>query len=403
MTEVKTNPKVNFFVNYSNAIGGNKDYIEKRKFYSSNKNKDYMNYIMTGISDMKNMDYVEYIKNEHKCYGIFNQDGLISAEERKRIRNELRKTKSVIWDALITFEEEFGKKWCDSYEQAYNLLKKELPKFFKRAGLNPDNIEWFAGLHENTDNRHIHISFFEKKPLRIRPNKKEKQFSIGKLPKSAILEFKPIIEYSATDFKAREILARKRVLDKAQEELNNKSNLILKNKLLKLANKFPKEGHTYYADENMSFLKTEINSITDYVLSGNKNTLSLQEDFINLAREKDEGFARYCKRNYCKQPYSFEQIYKQDMYRRVGNIVIECAKKLKYQDDQRLKLNATFKAQKIKQKKQLWNELEECFRLNAKVNYELVQCFQDFMESLERARYSRLVEEGELDAEMSRW
>ena len=63
MPESKTTPNVNFFVNYSNANGGNKEYLEKRKFYSSNKNKDYMNYIMTGISDMKNMDHVEYIKN----------------------------------------------------------------------------------------------------------------------------------------------------------------------------------------------------------------------------------------------------------------------------------------------------------------------------------------------------
>ncbi len=400
MIENNSPPNVNFFVNYSNAKGGNQEYLEKRKFYSSNKNKDYMNYIMTGIKDMENMDYVEYIQNKHKCYGIFNQDGLISAEERKRIRNDLRKTKSVIWDALITFESEFGKKWCNSFEQAYNLLKNELPKFFKRAGLNQDNIEWFAGLHENTDNRHIHISFFEKKPLRIRPNKNEKQFSIGRIPKPVILGFKPIIELAATDFKAREILARQKINEKVKEELSKNSNLILKNKLLNLANKLPEGQQHHYSNDSMSFLRTEINSITDYVLSGQKNTQSIQEDFINLAREKDEEFAKYCKRNHCLQPYSFEEKYKQDMYRRVGNIVIQCAKDLKFKDDQRLKLNAKYKAEKIRQKNKFWKELDECLLLNERVNYEIIHSFQDFMESLERARYSRLVEEGELEAEM---
>ena len=197
-----------------------------------------------------------------------------------------------------------------------------MPKFFKRAGLNQDNIEWFAGLHENTDNRHIHISFFEKKPLRIRPNKNEKQFSIGRIPKPVILGFKPIIELAATDFKAREILARQKINEKVKEELSKNSNLILKNKLLNLANKLPEGQQHHYSNDSMSFLRTEINSITDYVLSGQKNTQSIQEDFINLAREKDEEFAKYCKRNHCLQPYSFEEKYKQDMYRRVGNIVI---------------------------------------------------------------------------------
>ena len=137
-----------------------------------------MNYILTGISDMKKMDYMEYMNNKEKSYGVFNKDGIMSAEERKRVRQDLRKTKSNIWDCLITFEEKFGKKWCDSYEQAYKLVSKQLPKFFKRCGLNPDNIEWFAGLHENTDNRHIHISFFEKEPQRLRPNKNSKTFSL---------------------------------------------------------------------------------------------------------------------------------------------------------------------------------------------------------------------------------
>ena len=88
------------------------------------------------------------------------------------------------------------------------------------------------------------------------------------------------------------------------------------------------------------------------------------------------------------------------MYRRVGNIVIQCAKDLKFKDDQRLKLNAKYKAEKIRQKNKFWKELDECLLMNERVNYEIIHSFQDFMESLERARYSRLVEEGELEAEM---
>lgn len=344
---------VNFFVNYYNPKNSSEKAIEKRKYYSSNKAKDYIGYISTGIEDMKKMDYVEYMQNKEKSYGIFNQNGLISDEYKKELRKNLRKTKSVIWDGLITFEEKFGKKWCNSFEQAYELVKTELPKFFKRAGLNPSNIEWFAGLHENTDNRHIHLCFFEKEPQRIRPRKKGKYFSIGKLPLPAILECKASIELSATDYKAK-MRATRLVIEKhAQEKLRQKSGLILQSKLLSLANNFPATGHLQYNSANMSNLKPEIDSITKYLINKNSDLQSAYSDFVNLAREKDEKFYEYCKRNKVKQPYNFEKKYTQDLYRRIGNKVIECALYLKNLNNKRLSYNAQIKSQKYAQKKRL--------------------------------------------------
>ena len=120
---------------------------DKRNYYSSNKYDDYLKYVATGIKDLEKLDFVEYSNNSTKSSGIFNQNGLMSKEQISDFRKDLRETKSVIWSGIISFEEDFGKKWCCCYEQAYELVKNELPKYFKRAGLNPDNIEWFAGLH----------------------------------------------------------------------------------------------------------------------------------------------------------------------------------------------------------------------------------------------------------------
>lgn len=116
-------PNVNIFLHYYNSHGGNKEYQNKRQFYSSKTNKDYMNYILTGINDTKKFDYLSYMNNKDKSAGVFGRNGLLTSNERKEIRQALRKTKSVIWDMVISFEEKFGKTWCDSYEQAYNLIK----------------------------------------------------------------------------------------------------------------------------------------------------------------------------------------------------------------------------------------------------------------------------------------
>ena len=393
-------PKVNFFVKFYAPQYKSQAMQEKRKYYSSQKAKDYMNYIITGINDIKKMDYVNYMENREKSRGIFNQNGLINNKQKAELRNKLRKTKSVIWDAVISFEEEFGKTWVNSYEQAYNLVKNELPKFFKRCGLNPDNVEWFAGLHENTDNRHIHLCFFEKKPTRIRPNKKVKQYSNGKLSKVAMQEFRANLELSATDFKAREIKIRENIKQATSEELNTKSGLVLNNKLLHLANGINNLDNTFYSSMEMAPYRAEIDSITSYLISKSKPVQTAYDEFISQARYKDEKFAHYCKCNHCEQPYTFERKYMQDIYRRIGNEVIKCAKKLKYIDDKRLMFNAKIKSQKYAQKKSLVAQIVECMEMSAQVDYEAIKAFEDYLRKLDEARYQILVEEGYIEAEM---
>ena len=90
----------------------------------------------------------------------------------------------------------------------------------------------------------------------------------------------------------------------------------------------------------------------------------------------------------------------QDFYRRIGNVVIEEAKKLKTKDDERLKLNAKYKAQKIKQKKKLFNEIQECLYISQKVNYEIIKTFQEFYNKLEELRYQNLIEQYQSQNEM---
>jgi len=62
-------PNVNFFLNFYGPNNSSYFYKEKRKYYSSNKAKDYINYIQTGIEEFK--DYIEYANNREKSSGIF--------------------------------------------------------------------------------------------------------------------------------------------------------------------------------------------------------------------------------------------------------------------------------------------------------------------------------------------
>ena len=322
----------------------------------------------------------------------------MSKEQIADFRKDLRETKSVIWSGIISFEENFGKKWCGCYEQAYELVKSELPKYFKRAGLNPDNIKWFAGLHENTDNRHIHLLFFEREPQRLK--NEEKHFSRGYISNNAMDFLKANIELSATDFKAREKEIRLRLTKSVKEQLSDVSGLKLKQMLLDLANQFPERGHTFYDCDNMRKLKPNIDNISNYIISHNVDISIYKNDFDDLVSEKQKLVDSYCKRNGAPKPQqNLSEKYTKDLYHRLGNLVIESAKSLKGQEIERLKLNAKYVVQKRMQKDKLWKELEHCMYLNSKCEFEAIKCFQDYMRKLEEMRNKTLIDEGYLSSD----
>ena len=393
MAECKAVPNVNFMLefclpNYPN----NPEMQDKRKFYSSNKYNDYMKYIDTGIKDLKNIDFVEYSNNNSKSSGIFNQDGKMNKKQIALTREYLRETESVIWSGVVSFEERFGLNWCNNFEQVKNIMQSELPKFFKRAGLNPDNIEWFAGLHENTDNRHIHLIFFEKQPQRLTDN--GKGYSMGKLSCLAMDEFKANMELCATDFKAREIRIRTNLIKEANEVFNEVSSLKLKSMLVKLSNNFPPEGHLYYNSENMAHLQPQIDKISDYILKHNYRIKKEKSYFDDALKEKQDTIDKYCKRNGYKQTSTIGDQMQKDLYRRIGGIVIKQALEVKKLEFERTQLNAKYKMEKAKQRQKLSQLLDQCIYLNRLVEYEAIHSFQEFMRNLEEVHFKRLKEEG---------
>ena len=151
------------------------------------------------------------------------------------------------------------------------------------------------------------------------------------------------IELSATDFKAREKEIRLRLTKSVKERLNDVSGLQLKQMLLDLANQFPEQGHTFYDSDNMQKLKPNIDNISNYIISHNVDISIYKNDFDDLVNEKQKLVDSYCKRNGAPKPQqNLSERYTKDLYRRLGNLVIESAKSLKGQEIERLKLNAKY-------------------------------------------------------------
>lgn len=393
-------PNVNFLLNYVETMRGRdsndkylKEHLEERRFYSSIKDDDYLKYVNKGSNEK--LDYVEYSGNKEKSHGVFNEKGLMTSEMIKEMRTMLRNTDSPIWHGVISFTEEFGDTYCNTFEKAFELMKNELPKFFKNAGLIPENIVWYAGLHENTDNKHIHLSFFEKEPLRNKQGHKEVCFSDGIIPIKAINKFKISAEIRLLQITKEIQLARKTLTDEMKKDM--KLGDYMKH-INSLYFSLPHEHRMSYDSENIKPYKEQIDMVVNAIIMSNEDLQRKFNDFRSFIVKRDYEIKEAYKRinvDY-KDKLLFDKCI-DDIYRRLGNIVLRTIRdirweqrKVEYETTKRLALK---RIEKNKRKIML----NRCLKLNELVNREIINAFQEYREKLQDANFKRLKEEGLLD------
>ena len=372
-----------------------------RDFYSSGSNNDYIGYVSKGITESRTYDYVSYMDDNDKSSGVFDSNGLLSKQDIKVLRKMLRETKSCIWDMVISFEELFGKEHLFHFEQAIGLLNNILPKFFKSANLNPKNIIWYAGLHENTDNRHIHISFFEKEPTFYNHRKKEYKYHRGKIPITAVKELKLNAENYFNSPMEELKIKRKKLVESLKLEMASKSfdefESSLKWLLKGLFEEIPKEGRTGYDSLNMKPLKERIDNITTLILE--KSVYA--EDYkviLDSIKEQDEKLKKKCRKyNLDENEYLYEPKFKKDLYRRMGNVIIKEIISKRNKEYEELKNIRNDKYRRRAELKKTGYLLAKTFEIADEVYKEAYEVFLEFQIKMRNAEIERLIEQGLID------
>ena len=383
-------------------------YIEcdnpRRVFYSSGSKDDYLGYIDKGVKLNKDIDYLDYTGNQEKSSGVFNQTGLLSYDSKRLIREALRNTKSCIWDLVISFETEYGLNNVDNYEDALELVKSVLPKFFKALKRKEDNIIWFGGLHTNTDNRHIHISFFEKEPMYYDAKKKTYKYRPGRINVKSCKELKMDIEKYFLTPKESMKRVRRLMVDEARSSMNSSSYLSLdkdfKWLLKELYNKLPTEGHIAYLNPNMKECRPIIDNIIKKILNLGKHSFEYTDLDIRL-QEYDTKITSIAEtHNIDEDDYLLRDKFKDDLFRRMGNIIIhELLNRKRFEEVEKKKLKHK-KSEQAFHRKMLLEMISKSFELINKLEDEESRIFEEYQYKLKKAEYERLVEEGIIEAEM---
>lgn len=364
-------------------------YGAKRRFYSCSQEEDYLKYVDKGSK--QKIDYIAYSGDREKSSGVFGKNGLLNYQERANLREKLRMTKSIIWDCLLTFQPEFGQTYCNDYEQAYEMMKREMPRFLKDVGFDPANIIWFAGLHTNKKHRHIHISFFEDKPTRLRERSVELQYSLGKINRTCIDRFKLHVEQNLTDISAEMRIARKDVTALTRNVLFSQDSLIRYNSefqtlILRLAENLPSEGRLSYESENMRFLKPLIRHITDVAIKSNKKWHKAFVDFCGVVKKHDDETREMLIRNKVPEKhwdkYLQSEVYLDDLYRRMGNQILNYVRVFKKKERP---AKGRLARKRIRTKTAL-EVIARTAELQAAMETEAMYFFKEYMRKLEEAR-----------------
>jgi hypothetical protein len=391
--------KIEYLPN-AETIANNKSLADKAKaraFYSCNQPNDYVKYVHTGISN-----YLAYTGDIAKSSGIFGKDGLLDDKAKAELRARLRETKSVIWHGLVSFDRDFSDKYCDDWQTAFAMLQKEIPRFLQQAHLDPDNITWYAGFHENTEHRHIHFSFFENEPTRFNSTDKANGsllFSQGRIVPYALESFKRNIElylYNHVIFPKRDKLLQDfKFLVNADE---------IRKVLAKLGKALPhkENGYLYsYNNAEMKYFRVYVDQAVMDIILRDRDSLYEYNEFCRTIAEQDQAILQMCNGNMEK----YERLKLADKYMltlktRLGNALLNSLNDIeKWERELQRKIYDNWKDRRIR-KNHRNHIFDECLRLSAKCNKEIVDCFQEFLRKLRTAEHKRLIEEGLIDPEM---
>lgn len=323
--------KVSSFYHCSNNTGYNKegkyfniiDYVSRKEANGDKASLDELirkNNLLKYGDDKK--DISTYMGDRPGSTGLFNSSGDIDTFKQKQLMKKLSEIKTDVFEGVLSFTPEFSMVNCNSKYQAYELMCKIMPDYFRFAGLDPNNVEWFCAYHTNTDNRHIHITFFEKEPSRFDKygrisNPKFNKKSLSYLKSLVALNTKqinheyeklrdPVLknieDYISTHYHDKEISSLRDMIIKSNTKqysrLKKEEKVEIDNFKNTLFEKCPDFKASYQKHEEA--LKYTQNEIMDILKANNIKSDSINDNALNFFKNRTSEMDRRIKNRIIK-------------------------------------------------------------------------------------------------------
>ncbi|MEG1065919.1 MAG: relaxase MobL [Erysipelotrichaceae bacterium] len=191
---------------------------------------------------------------------------------KKQIAESFNKDGNLLWIPVISLRDYMTSTEMKLYtEEDYAaIINKVLPKFFKSAGFDNDNMLWWMDHHVNTDNPHVHLNFMERNQTKF--NGKLPMKEINKLKADfwkEVFSAKRYLEATGKTveegFKLKDIF-KAETFNSFKENFKTISDKELINDLKKLYSSLPENGRLQYNASHMIPYRSDIDLIVDKML-----------------------------------------------------------------------------------------------------------------------------------------
>lgn len=304
--------------NKTRAVKGWNKYVSKKE--QADHNSLDQN---DSLSDYLNYANDDSYLNEKNEICTWNIKGDIDVNSD--IKNKSVDDKGVVWDMVVSFNPTFAySNGLITKKDFADLTKKVMPSFLSDIGFDLNNVSWYAGLHRNTKNPHLHICFYEH----------HKTKNIKSIPASNVWNLKSYIAnylvnsndfYKLRDKEFNNIAGKVSIEDltklKSAKLFSEPYRKELNKKLLKLYNELPIKGRLQYNSKNMIPFKNDLDDVISYILKHDSIVYDYEKYYNVLKEHQNELNALYgnSKENE-KEKYVLEHIEK--LYSKIGNDIL---------------------------------------------------------------------------------
>lgn len=319
--------------------------------------------------------YMDYMGNPDKTLEVDDErvSGLFTAsadtlmeEDIQALKdqyNTAQKNGSLMWEALISFDNDWLSAMGVYHKQAQrldenrmrNVTRKAVAKLLEKEELN--GAVWSAAFHYNTDNIHAHISIVEPHPTRKKKVYKQyetttvdgkHQYKLRKNEETGKMERIPILDESGNICKREEYVgrfkesnlkaAKSAVVEELvqDKELNIEINQLIRQRLvqslkdntlyqdedfrerfLQIYEKLPENrGVCNYKNSAMAHLRPRIDALADlYIEKYHKDDFEVLQTKLRLQEAKYQAAYGESDDTYLQNKLS-------DLYSRMGNAVL---------------------------------------------------------------------------------
>lgn len=270
--------------------------------------------------------------------GAFDLGGAMTERELQEWIYGARKAPGNIWHGVLSLPTWQSK--LVGYEDMERLVRQTFGGFLKNAGFNPDNIALLAAMHENTENKHIHFTFYEKQPKYRDSSGNIGYRTSGFIPKQALQEYR----MSATAYLDENKRNLSKYRDVAVQSLRGvPTDKDLYIALESLADKLPKSGRLQYNADNIAPYRKDIDEVVQMLLRKSPNGMDAHKKTLSEIARRGKALAETGTKNeYVKR---LTEEYKS----RLGNVVLGMVKQ--YRNDPKAKLGTRGEPKTRKQHK----------------------------------------------------